>query len=186
MPLGAIISVLGRTRVIDLPRWWIIHAVTQSTATILAVAGLISAYNNTSDHWHNWHSTLGLFIVVLTAFQALAGAVRPGAFCGDQDGTAHAVWAVGHRVLGGVIFILAIVNILEGMNLNSVETVNKTMFIICVVLMAIGYASVLAIKAFRKDSDTSDTVETQPGNPGTREVATVMIEAEVTEGPKQE
>eukprot|EP00656_Telonema_subtile_P022691 TRINITY_DN2389_c0_g1_i1.p1 TRINITY_DN2389_c0_g1~~TRINITY_DN2389_c0_g1_i1.p1 ORF type:complete len:259 (-),score=47.63 TRINITY_DN2389_c0_g1_i1:336-1112(-) len=163
MPLGAIVSALGRTQLVDLPKWWIVHAVIQSVAVILAVAGLISAYDNTSEHWHNWHSKLGLAVVVLVAFQAVAGAVRPGAVCGDANGVAHAVWVVGHRMLAGVIFILAIVNILEGMELNSVETVSKAGFVVCVVLMALIYVSILLITTFNKTHNTpevEDTTET--------------------------
>merc|ERR1711998_46259 len=175
-PIGVIISALGK--LVDLPNWWIIHGCVQSVAAFLAIAGCVVAIDATSDHFHNWHATLGLTIIILVLLQVAAGTFRPGALWGSKDGKAHAVFVVVHRAFGVVIIILAWVNSWKGMDLHSVETVNKVLYIVCIALMAIAYVSILVVKATKQsagENEGESSGQIQPGDePEKKDVNTEM------------
>ena len=145
MPCGAILSSFSRLDLLSLPKWWLVHGFIQTVGAILAIVGLVLAYEGVEDmgmdHWHNWHMQLGLALVVILWLQVFAAVLRPGAFFGSKDGTPHAMWSFAHRIIGIATLILGVVNIFKGMALHEVDTTYRVLFIIAICLWSVGFNS---------------------------------------------
>eukprot|EP00658_Telonema_sp_P-2_P043044 TRINITY_DN3099_c0_g1_i6.p1 TRINITY_DN3099_c0_g1~~TRINITY_DN3099_c0_g1_i6.p1 ORF type:complete len:194 (+),score=26.74 TRINITY_DN3099_c0_g1_i6:109-690(+) len=163
MPIGAIFVAACRAQLVTVPKWWLVHAVIQSVGACLAVAGLLVAWKQIDDdgtgHWHDWHGKLGLSLVSIVVAQILVAVLRPGALYGSKEGTPHTLWSWVHRLVGVAIFVLAVVNMYKGLELNDVSTVPRVLFIILVVIVVIAYVVVLLWRSSDREQSAGEGVE---------------------------
>ena len=103
--------------------WFVLHRSIQITVVVMTFTGFIIALTFTAEknneHFHNHHMRLGLVVVIFTLLQPLNALIRPhrpvhGWRAGAKP-TSRVVWEVVHKGCGYVLWILAQVTILLGL-----------------------------------------------------------------------
>lgn len=189
MPLAVLVSTIGRLGLVDIQKWWLIHAGLQSVGLVLVTIGVGIAMaeideHSGKSHWDTWHAKLGLTLVVLCWAQAIAGVIRPGSCFGTKDSMAHRIWSACHRVCGVGLLVGGIVNIFEGMELHNVEDLNVFLYAMAVAIF--GCVIVLSYLFYWCDQREKDAAQqVEPAAIGIEPYANLESDVKVLESKER-
>jgi len=110
-PIGAIIA-----RKLHVGKWFKYHRALQCVTVLLTILGFIFIVaEKEGEHFHSFHSILGLVIVALTILQPLNAVVRPhNPVLGEEKSTLRTAWEWLHRIIGWLLVVGGILNAIGG------------------------------------------------------------------------
>ncbi|GJY94826.1 cytochrome b561 and DOMON domain-containing protein-like protein [Tanacetum coccineum] len=139
MPIGAIAARYLKAFNIANPLWFYIHAVCQTGAFAVGIAGFVTGVMLGSDSTgitHTSHRYIGITLVTLGTVQVLALFLRP------KPGSKYRIyWNIYHRGCGYSTLILSIIQVYSGLDILDPEKKWKHTY--TSILIALGVVTVL-------------------------------------------
>jgi hypothetical protein len=131
IPLGIIVARHGKRHE---PAWYYFHLVCQTLGMTLGLIGFITGLIavRRSRGSRPTHRTLGILILILGVFQALAICLRP-----HKGAKLRGLWEIQHHWSGRSALILAVANVYIGFNILQPPTGWKVAFSIAIAVYGV-------------------------------------------------
>ena len=156
-PMGAMFPMYLRGR----DNWFELHRGVQLLAGVLALVAfiiIISAKDESANHFSNAHERLGLAVLLAAGVQIVLGFVRPHAPSADAPPSqGRRKWSAAHHAIGVFTLILGCTNTilgadrLQGFNPSAADAINYFAIAMCV-LTVIAIAGRFSVLFTSKDA----------------------------------